>query len=165
MAILDRISTRLAKTAAYLSGIILVYMVLHILLEIGLRAFFAKSTYVLDEFIAYATASMTFLCLAYSLHGDALIRVDMLLHLGGRKIKHILELFSVSVTLVLTGFIIYFFWTKTLWRDISRGTRSESIAQIPLWIPESLAVIGLLLFALQLFTMLIRLIFKHKTQS
>ena len=85
MPTLQKISYRLAKLAAYLSAIILVYMVVHILIEIVLRVFFAKSTYVLDEFVAYATASITFLCLAYSLHDDALIRVGMLLHrLSGR---------------------------------------------------------------------------------
>lgn len=165
MRVLERISYRLAKSAAYLSMVILVYMVLHILLEISLRVFFARSTYVLDEFVGYATASITFLCLAYALNDDALIRVGMLLHKVGKKTRRILELFSVSLTLVVVGSVIYYFWTKTFWRDLMRGTRSESIAEIPLWIPESLAFIGLLLFALQLFTMLLQLFFEHKPQS
>ena len=158
MLTLERISYRLAKLAAYLSAIILVYMVIHILYEITLRVFFARSTYVLDEFVAYATAAITFLCLAYSLHDDALIRVGMLLNKVRGRFKHFLELFSVSLTLIVVGLITYYFWTKTFWRDLIRGTLSESIAEVPLWIPESLALIGLLLFALQLFTMLLRLI-------
>ena len=158
MLTLERISYRLAKLAAYLSAIILVYMVIHILYEITLRVFFARSTYVLDEFVAYATAAITFLCLAYSLQDDALIRVGMLLNKVRGRFKHFLELFSVSLTLVVVGLITYYFWTKTFWRDLIRGTLSESIAEVPLWIPESLALIGLLLFALQLFTMLLRLI-------
>lgn len=165
MLMLERISYRMAKTAAYLSAIILVYMVLHILLEITLRVFFARSTYVLDEFVGYGTASITFLCLAYSLHDDALIRVGMLLQKVGKRTRHVLELFSVSLTLLIVGMVIYYFWTKTFWRDLIRGTRSESIAEIHLWIPESLALIGLLLFALQLFTMLLQLVFEPKLQS
>jgi len=161
MRMLQRISYRLARSAAYLSAVILVYMVLHILLEITLRVFFAKSTYVLDEFVGYATASITFLCLAYSLHDDSLIRVGMLLQKVGKRARHILELFSVSLTLVIVAAVIYYFWTKTFWRDLIRGTRSESIAEIHLWIPESLALIGLLLFALQLFTMLLQLVFDN----
>ena len=165
MRMLQIISYRLAKTAAYLSAVILVYMVLHILLEITLRVFFAKSTYVLDEFVGYATASITFLCLAYSLHDDALIRVGMLLQKVGRKARRILELFSVSLTLIIVGTVIYYFWTKTFWRDLIRGTRSESIAEIHLWIPESLALVGLLLFALQLFTMLLQLVLDRNPPS
>ena len=80
METLEKISYRLSKIAAYLSAGILVYMVLHILFEITLRLFFAKSTYVLDEFVAYGTAAVTFLCLAYSLHDESLIRVGMLLN-------------------------------------------------------------------------------------
>jgi len=158
MLMLERISYRLAKLAAYLSAIILVYMVLHILYEIILRVFFAKSTYVLDEFVAYATAAITFLCLAYSLHDNALIRVGMLLNRVKGRFRLILELFSVSLTLAVVVLITYYFWTKTFYRDLMRGTLSESIAEVPLWIPEIFALIGLVLFALQLTTMLLRLI-------
>ena len=69
----------------------------------------------------------------------------------------VLELFSVSLTLIVVGLITYYFWTKTFWRDLIRGTVSESIAEVPLWIPEIFALIGLLLFALQLTAMLVRL--------
>lgn len=165
MITLEKISYRLAKTAAYLSGIILIYMVLHILLEIILRVIFAKSTYVLDEFVGYATASITFLCLAYSLHDNSLIRVEMLLQKVTKKTRYVLEIFSVALTLIVSFSLIYYFWTKTFWRDLIRGTRSESIAEIPLWIPESLALIGIILFSFQLFTMLIRLILDRKSQS
>ena len=165
MITLEKISYRLAKTAAYLSGIILIYMVLHILLEIILRVIFAKSTYVLDEFVGYATASITFLCLAYSLHDNSLIRVEMLLQKVTKKTRYVLEIFSVTLTLIVSFSLIYYFWTKTFWRDLIRGTRSESIAEIPLWIPESLALIGIILFSFQLFTMLIRLIHDRKSQS
>jgi len=157
MAALERFSYRLAKMAAWLSAVILVYMVAHILVEISLRVFFARSTYVLDEFVAYATAAITFLCLAYSLHDDALIRVGMLLHRVRGRFRLILEVFSISVTLVIMAVVTYYFWTKTFWRDLVLHRLSESIAEVPLWIPEIFALIGLLLFCLQLLTMLLRL--------
>jgi TRAP-type C4-dicarboxylate transport system permease small subunit len=158
MLALERFSYRLAKLAAWLSAGILVYMVLHILFEIFLRVFFSKSTYVLDEFVAYATAAITFLCLAYSLHDNSLIRVNMLLNRVRGKTRLILELFSVSTMFVLVVLVTYYFWTKTFWRDLIRGTVSESIAEVPLWIPELFALVGLWLFGLQVFTMLMRLI-------
>ena len=158
MVALERFSYRLAKLAAWLSAGILVYMVLHILFEITLRVFFSKSTYVLDEFVAYATAAITFLCLAYSLHDNALIRVGMLINRVSGKLRLALELFSVSMMFVIVILVTYYFWTKTFWRDLTRGTLSESIAEIPLWIPELFALVGLWLFGLQVFTMLLRLI-------
>jgi hypothetical protein len=59
---------------------------------------------------------------------------------------------------IIVILVTYYFWTKTFWRDLIRGTVSESIAEIPLWIPELFALIGLWLFGLQVFTMLLRLI-------
>jgi TRAP-type C4-dicarboxylate transport system permease small subunit len=158
MLALERFSYRLAKLAAWLSAGILIYMVLHILFEIFLRVFFSKSTYVLDEFVAYATAAITFLCLAYSLHDNALIRVGMLLNRIRGKFRLVLELFSVSTMFIIVVLVTYYFWTKTFWRDLIRGTLSESIAEVPLWIPELFAMVGLWLFGLQVFTMLMRLI-------
>ena len=61
--------------------------------------------------------------------------------------------------------MMIFFWTKTFWRDLTLGRRSESIAEIPLWIPEIFALVGLVLFMLQLFTMLLRLILKGLPES
>ncbi|MEJ2164080.1 MAG: TRAP transporter small permease [Desulfobacterales bacterium] len=158
MIALERISYRLAKMAAWLSAGIMIYMVLHVLLEITLRVFFARSTYVLDEFVAYATASITFLCLAYALHDNALIRVGMLLQRFHGRPRLILELFSLATMICIVAMVTYYFWTKTFWRDLVRGTVSESIAEMPLWIPEIFALIGLGLFGLQLITMLLRLI-------
>ena len=39
-----------------------------------------------------------------------------------------------------------------------RGRVSESIAEIPLWIPESFVMIGLLLFSFQVLVMLIKVL-------
>lgn len=158
MAALERIAYRLAKLAAYLSAGIVCYMLAHIMVEIVLRVFFARSTYVLDEFVAYATAAITFLCLAYALYDDALIRVGILLHRLKGSWRLGFEIFSVSTTLGLIGLLTYYFWTKTFWRDLTLNRRSESIAEIPLWIPEIFALIGLILFMFQLFTILVRLI-------
>jgi len=160
MEALERLSYRLAKLAAYLSAAIVCYMLGHIMLEITLRLFFSKSTYVLDEFVAYATASITFLCLAYALHDNSLIRVGFFLHRLKGKVRLGFEIFSVATTLALIAMLTYYFWIKTFWRDLRLHRLSESIAEIPLWIPELFAVIGLVLFMLQLLTMLLSLIFK-----
>ncbi len=158
METLERISRKLALWAAYLSGVVMVYMVAHVLVEIVLRVFFSKSTYVLDEFVAYATAAVTFLCLSYSLQDGSLIRVNMLLVRLSGRLRWVFELFSVSIMLVIMSGLTYYFWTKTFWRDLTKSRVSESIAEVPLWIPEIFAFIGLLLLILQLFTMFLRLI-------
>ncbi len=147
----------LSRLAAQLSGLILIGMVLHILVEIVLRSFFATSTYVLDEFIGYGVAAMTFLTLAYALEEGSLIRVNILLirlHGGPRRA---VEAICVASTLALA---IYLGWyvLRNWHRDWVRGAVSPSIAEIPMWIPEGLVVVGYALFIMQLFAYLIRVL-------
>jgi TRAP-type C4-dicarboxylate transport system permease small subunit len=156
--ILERLSNRLAKAAAYLSAFILVYMVGHVLFEILLRVWFSKSTYVLDEFVAYSTASITFLCLAYSFREKSLIRVEILIHRLSGRTRVIADAVATAVTLAVVACLAWYFFTITFWRDVVRGTVSESIAEVPLWIPELLALIGMLLFILQLTVSMLRLV-------
>lgn len=161
---LERLSRSLAKCAAYFSGMILVYMVIHVLIEIVLRVFFATSTFVLDEFVAYSTAAITFLCLSYSLQDGALIRVNMVLIKVNAKVRWVLELFSVTTMLIIMSVVMYYFWTKTFWRDLTKNRISESIAEVPLWVPEIFALLGLALIILQLLTMFLRLLSRSTPQ-
>ncbi|UCH74497.1 MAG: TRAP transporter small permease [Rhodospirillales bacterium] len=147
----------LSRAAGVLSAVLLIGMVLHILLEIVLRAFFSTSTFVLDEFVGYGVAAMTFLSLAYALNEDALIRVNIVLARTRGRTRLAFEIFSVAVTLSITVFIAAYFW-RSVARNWKRGAVSESIAEFPLWIPEGLVLAGMTLFAIQLAAYLLRLI-------
>ncbi|HSA80741.1 MAG TPA: TRAP transporter small permease [Geminicoccaceae bacterium] len=148
---------RLSKGAAVISAALLVLMVLHILLEITLRSFFATSTFVLDEFVGYGVAAMTFLTLGYALEKDALIRVQLALTRSPAPVRRGLETLCASLTLALSLFLIGHFW-RSVSRNWGRSAVSQSIAEVPLWIPEGLVLLGLVLFALQLFAHLLRLV-------
>jgi len=155
MDFIEKLSGKLGDLASKLAGIILIYMVLHIIYEIILRAFFSSSTFVLDEFVAYGTAGITFLYMAKSMRKKVLIRVGIVLNRLSGLPRLIMEAIGLSITLLLSWYIIYFFWSKVFWRNIIRGRVSESIAEIPLWIPESLVIIGLIIFSFQVLVMLI----------
>ena len=92
----------ISKGAAVVSAALLVLMVLHILLEIVLRSFFASSTFVLDEFVGYGVAAMTFLSLGYALETDSLIRVQLLLGRSAPPVRRGLEILAAGLTLALT---------------------------------------------------------------
>ena len=164
---LEHISYVLAKAAAYFSAVVLIEMVLHILLEIILRTFFYKSTYVLDEFVTYSVVCITFLCMAYTLHGNKLIRVELFISKVSGSWNKALELFGNLVALTLSCYFMYYFWIKIFWRDFSRGRVSSSIAEFPLWIPEIVAMIGFSLFIFQLCVIILSILFKteQKTNS
>ena len=128
----------------------MILMLGHILYEISLRHFFDSSTYVLDEFVGYAVTSMTFLSLAYAFNEGALIRVNLLLSQLGKRFRRMLEIGSSAFAFFLFAYLfVYFFrgWK----RNWDRGTISGSIAEVPLWIPEGIVLIGLFIFVLQLF--------------
>lgn len=78
MNLLFRTSHWLNKISFSMAAFLLIYILCHILLEISLRMF-GMSTYVLDEFVGYAVATMTFLALGYSLEQGSLIRVNAII--------------------------------------------------------------------------------------
>ena len=56
----------------WISAGLLVYMVVHVNLEIILRSFFATSTNAMSEYVGYALGAMTYLSLAHTLRSRPL---------------------------------------------------------------------------------------------
>lgn len=154
MEYLDRVSDFLGKLALKIAAVILIYMVLHIILEIILRLFFSKSTYILDSFVGYGMAAITFLSMSYSMRDGSLIRVNIALTKMRGTVRQVFEIAGLAATLVVSCFFIYFFWTKIFWRNIIRGRVSPSIVELPLYVPESFVMIGLFCFTLQVMVLL-----------
>ena len=150
MTFLIKISDTLARGALFIAAVILVYGVCHILLETLLRSLFSTSTHVLDEFIGFAILSITFLSLAYTLRSGGMIRVSFLTTRLPRVAQRIGE---VIVSWLAGGFAFYFciFLARNFLKNWRRGAVSESVAEIPLWIPDLIVLIGASLLVLQLF--------------
>ncbi|SEH89956.1 TRAP transporter small permease [Paracoccus alkenifer] len=156
---------RLARLLSAFGGIvamlILVFVTSHILLEIALRSLFGTSTYVLDEFVGYSVAAMTFLALGRAMSDGALIRVSFLLDMVRSPVlNRALRLGCILLTACLAGFMTWIFW-KTVSRNFMRGVTSDTIAHVPLWIPESLVLAGLAIFFVQLLADALKLIAKN----
>ena len=147
----------LSRWAAGLSAVILVLMVGHIVYEIVLRTFFASSTFVLDEFVGYGVAAMSFLALGYTLETGGLIRVNLLLtRLGADTLaRRAVELFCCVMTLAAMSVPIWFFG-RSMWRHYAAGYTSGTIADVPAWLPESFVFAGMALFWLQLLAYTLR---------
>lgn len=148
----------LANAAAVVAAGILAIMVGFVLYEIVLRAAFASSTYVLDEFIGYGVASMTFLSLAAALRNGVFIRVGLVLSNVGPGTRRLIEILSCALGTALFGFVGYYF-SKLVMRDFARGTVSNSVAEVPLWIPEGIMLCGVLILVLQFAALTVRFSF------
>lgn len=146
--IIERVSQLLNRVGAVIAVLLIVYMLGHILLEIALRLF-GHSTFILDEYIGYAVATMSFLGLPYVLEKGGLIRVSLLLERLPDTRRWPLELFS---SLVTAGCFVWLstFWFQNVLRSYSRGTVSETMAETPIWLPESAILVGMWLISITL---------------
>ncbi|WP_167553521.1 TRAP transporter small permease [Paracoccus yeei] len=147
-------SSLISRLALGLAALVLVAMVLHVLVEIVLRSVFASSTFVLEEFLGYGVAAATFLTLGSALAEGSLIRVSLVQDRLDIRARRISEVFSIVCALAVAGFVGWFIFLKTI-RDFGRGTVSATIAQVPVWIPEAIALGGLVILTIQLVTRLI----------
>ncbi len=156
MLVFCRLADRLARFGAWLAVAIMLLLVGHILVEIVLRAFFQSSTFVLDEMGAYAVAAMTFLALGQALNQNALIKVSLLTDRLSAFAQKLVETFALLSTFSVSLFLGFYLW-KSLARNWKRGAVSETVAEVPLWIPQSVVMLGLAIFCIQLLAVLIRL--------
>ncbi|CBV41918.1 TRAP transporter small permease [Halomonas elongata] len=158
---LGQLASGLARLGAWLGMLLIVYMLGHILLEIALRLF-GHSTFVLDEFIGYSVAAMTFLSLPYALEQGGLIRVSLVLERFPKRWRWPFELFASVSTLLVFGWLAHF-WTIAVQRSHARGIVSETLAETPLWIPQGAVLLGLYLLCLILVVRTLRILVERAT--
>ena len=150
----------ISRLGAAIACAILVGIVGLILFEITLRFFFSTSTFVLQEFVGYGVATCTFMSLGYALEHNSLIRVNVLLTRVGPGWRRVLEGLASVLTMGIVAMLMWFFWLRVL-RHWTRGSVSNSIAEVPLWIPEGALLLGLGIFWLQLFAYGLRQVTGH----
>nr|WP_321443406.1 TRAP transporter small permease [uncultured Cohaesibacter sp.] len=140
----------ISTLAAIVAAAALVFMVGLIALEILLRSLFSTSTFMTAEFVGYAVATCTVWSLGYVLEHEQLIRVNLLLARFPERVQDVMTAISAALLLAGTLGLAWMFWLRVA-RAWARGTVSPSIAAVPVWIPESVILAGLLVFALQIF--------------
>ncbi|MDA8586065.1 TRAP transporter small permease [Rhodobacteraceae bacterium] len=146
---LEKTTNAAATGAMWVSSALLVYMVVHINLEIILRVFFDTSTFSMDEFVGYAVGSMTFLALAHTFQQRKHVRVTVLQGYATGRFAIAVELICIALTFGITLFLARYIW-RTLARDFSRGTVSPTLTETPIWLIDAAIFLGLSLFLIQL---------------
>lgn len=153
---LDRLSAILSLIAAQVAVVILVGVTGLILTEIVLRSFFARSTQIVEEYVAYGLGTMVFLGLAQAMRTGALVRVDIVLGKLGPAARRGFEIGTCVVTLVVMSFVVYYL-SQRVGRDLARGTISMTRAATPMWIPNAVVCTGMVIFMLQVLVYMIGL--------
>ncbi|MEG9862212.1 MAG: TRAP transporter small permease [Parvularculales bacterium] len=164
LGLLERFSTRLSTAGAWIAAALLVYMVVHILVEIIARTGFDSSTYSLDEFVGYAIASMTFLSLGHTFSSGKLIRVNILTNAISGLLSLVVELICIAFTFSVITFFARYVW-RSLYRNWERGAISPTLTETPIWLVESVFFIGLCIFLLQMLTTALVKIERYRTSE
>lgn len=145
----------LSEAGGYISAIFMILIVILINTEIIVRSFFDRSTYIADEYSSYFLVAVVLLGLAYALKEQAHIRVEVIRGRLSEQGKRVVDICGILSGLLLTLFITYHS-IQMVWDSYSLDITADSISETPLYIPQLMIPIGLLLFALQLIATLIR---------
>jgi len=148
--LLDTISKRVGQAGLVVASLLIVYMLVHILLEIVLRTFFATSTFSMDEYVGYALCGLAFFALSDTFRERRHIRVNILFGFIGRRTRLVVELLCHVLTFWMMSFLAQYIW-RALVRDYTRGSVSPTIMATPLWIIDAVIFTGICMLLLQIF--------------
>lgn len=101
------------------------------------------------DFTGFFLAAASFLALAHTLRQGGHIRVSLIVSHLGPKLRHIVEIWCV---LLATAVTTYFTWyTFSLTREsFTYNDLSPGMVAIPIWIPQTAMLIGLLVLSIAL---------------
>ena len=151
LAAVDGAGLWLARLAAILMAVIAVLM----LGEIGSRFLFRRSLGVSWELATYCMAAVISLAAADTLRSGGHVRVGILLETLPAGLARLCDILATLLGLLIVLFMLSAFGDFVL-NAYQRGTRSFQPTRTPLWIPQSLVLLGLAMLALQLLARLIR---------
>jgi TRAP-type C4-dicarboxylate transport system permease small subunit len=146
---------RLSGFFGALAAVAILGILVLVCVEILMRNLFGRSTMISDEFAGYLNAAAVFLAIGYTLREGAFIRVDSLyVKLRGGVLRAARWAFTV-VTLVFSIVLLWYVVQNVIYL-YTNNIRSDSLTQTALYIPESVAVLGLVVLVLQLLTYIVK---------
>ena len=102
-----------------------------------------------DDLASYALVATSFLALAYTLKAGGHIRVALLLRRLPPRPRRRAEIGALALGTAIT---LYFAWfaLELTWLSWRFGDMSQGVLPIPLWLPQSVMALGLVVFAVAL---------------
>jgi len=139
----------LERASLWTSAICMVGMVLLILAEVVLRGVFNSTTEHSDELVGYLLVGLSFLSLALCQSRGAFHRVEMVqMRLGprGQALSALVfDLLSFAY-IALTGW----YFLQFVMSSYRREAMASTVLATPLWIPESVMILGAVMLLLSL---------------
>lgn len=133
--------TVIERVSLWLSGFCMIGMIVLILAEVVLRTFFNSTTEHSDELVGYLLVGVSFFSLALCQSTGAFHRVEMVqVRLGphGRAVS------SLVFDLLSFGYIALTDWyfLQFVMSSYRREAHASTMLATPLWIPETVMIVG-----------------------
>jgi len=146
-------SEKLSQIAAWCSGLLLFLASVMIAIEVVLRKAFAVSIGGADELSSYALAISCTWGFSYALFKKSHIRIDVLYSRMGGTGRALLDLLAYGLLAVYIVTLSYFAFLVVKTSVIKHSVANTPLAT-PMWIPQTLWLLGLLWFGLMIFVIL-----------
>lgn len=114
-----------------------------------------------DEMAGYFMAASGFLLLGPALRNGVHIRVGLVIERLSGTPRRLFEILSLSIGLFLAAFLGWF-WARLTWDSWDLGEMSQGLLAIPLWLPQGVMGLGLLVLVLALVDELVRVLMGHE---
>ncbi len=144
-----KFSDSLSDFMASVSAVILGLMTLVILVEIFLWSTVKKTTLIADEYSAYGLAAIIFLGAGYCLKEKGHIRITLVLGFLPEKMSRIITFLATVLTTYFMGYLWWYLF-KMVKSAIRYESTSGTLTNTPLWIPQTIMLIGAAVFFIQL---------------
>lgn len=138
---------RANRGVALLCGVVLLVTVGLIIIEIALRKLAGGVLGGTDEVSGYVMAGISAWGFGYALLERAHVRIDLLHRRLATRLQSALDLFALSALASVAILVSYHGW-RVLGTTLERGSRANTPLETPLWIPQSVWVMGWTWFAL-----------------
>jgi TRAP-type C4-dicarboxylate transport system permease small subunit len=139
----------LSTAGAILAAIVFLAMTLLTLSEVVLRTSAGRSTLIASEYSGYALSAMVYLSLGFTFSEGAHIRITFLNDALPKAAKRWLEVILLSAATFVMSVASTAVWQMVV-TTRQRGTVAYTPAETPLYIPQAIMLLGLVIFLWQL---------------
>lgn len=147
--LLDKIIFYIGYTGVAIGGVFVVTMMFMVCTNVLLRFFFNKPLIFVEEYSAYLLIALVYLGLAHTARVGGHIRVDVVYRRLPERLQGGFDLITSILLLVVVG--VYFWACLDLFLEkIETHAVAIGLLRTPLWIPQTVLVIGLPVLGLEI---------------
>jgi len=114
-----------------------------------------------EDIVAWLCAASAFFALGHTFRHGELVRVGLWLDMLGRRGRWLAELFSLASTALFVAYMLWaiarFIYDSWLFKEVAQG-----LIPIPIWIPQSSFLLGVLIFFIGVLDELLLVLKKQK---